>query len=60
MSLFAENGRKLFVTFHIRNVTIADDSQSDLGRYECHAYAVGDPQEERRGFNLNVIRSKYI
>ena len=45
---------------HIRNVTQVDDSQyGRLGRYECHAFAVGDPVERRHGFSVNVIRSKF-
>jgi len=55
-----ENGRKLFVTLHIRNVTMEDDSAvGALGRYECHAYAVGDPVARGHGFSVNVIRRKY-
>ena len=50
---------KLFVTMVIRNVTLDDDSTyGALGRYECHAFAVGDPLERRHGFSVNVIRSK--
>ena len=60
MSLFVDNGRKLFVTFHIRNVTKTDDSQDGrLGRYECHAYAVGVNSPAKYGFSINVIESKY-
>ena len=51
--------KKLFVTMHIRNVTLDDDSRyGPLGLYECHAFAVGDPVEKKRGFSVNVIRSK--
>ena len=60
MSLFAENGRKLFVTIHIQNVTMNYDSQhGSLGRYECHAYAVGVSSAVKYGFAINVIDSKY-
>ena len=60
MSLFAENGRKLFVTIHIQNVTMNYDSQQgSLGRYECHAYAVGVSSAVKYGFSINVIDSKY-
>ena len=56
-----ENGRKLFVTLHIRNVTRDYDSQyGALGRYECHAYAVGDPLERKHGFSVNVVERKYF
>ena len=54
------NATKLFVTLHIRNVTQQDDSQQgDLGRYECHAFAVTDSLERKYGFSVNVIKSKY-
>ena len=54
-----KNLSKLFVTLHIRNVTVDDDSQrGPLGRYECHAYAVADPEEKKMGFTVNVIRRK--
>ena len=50
---------KLFVTMVIRNVTLNDDSTyGALGRYGCHAFAVGDPLERRHGFSVIVIRSK--
>ena len=53
-------GNKLFVTMTIRNVTLNDDSRfGPLGRYECHAFAGGDPLERRFGFSVNVISSKY-
>ena len=53
-------GRKLIVTMTIKNVTLNDDSTyGPLGRYECHALAVGDPLERRHGFSVNVILSKY-
>ena len=56
-----ENGRKLFVTLHIRNVTMEDDSQyGALGRYECHAYAVGDPVARKHGFTVSVMERKYF
>ena len=43
----------------IRNVTLNDDSSfGALGRYECHAFAVGDPVAKRHGFSVNVILSK--
>ena len=51
--------KKLFVTMLIKNVTQDDDSQyGPLGRYECHAFAVGDPTERKHGFSVNVIRGK--
>ena len=53
--------KKLFVTLHIRNVTLEDDSQfGPLGRYECHAYAINDSTVTKHGFSVNVIRSKYF
>ena len=43
----------------IRNVTLNDDSTyGALGRYECHAFAVGDALEKKHGFYVTVIRSK--
>ena len=43
----------------IRNVSLNDDSTfGALGRYECHAFAVGDPVERKLGFTINVIPSK--
>ena len=49
---------KLFTTLHIRKVTLEDDSQyGPLGRYECHAYAVGEPTVRKHGFGVNVIKS---
>ncbi|XP_078371492.1 hemicentin-2-like [Oculina patagonica] len=47
----------LFVTMHIRNVTLDDDSlYGALGSYECHAFAVGDVMERaRHGFSVSVI-----
>ena len=43
----------------IRNITLNDDSSyGALGRYECHAFAVGDPVERKHGFSVNVIASK--
>ena len=56
-----KNLTKLLVTLHIRNVTVDDDShKGPLGRYECHAYAVGDPKEKKQlqGFTINVIERK--
>ncbi|CAH3194299.1 unnamed protein product, partial [Porites evermanni] len=48
--------KKLFVTMHIRNVTLEYDSTYGLlGRYECHAFAVGSPLERKHGFSVNVI-----
>ena len=45
---------------HIRNVTIEHDvTFGQLGRYECHAFAVGSPLERKFGFTVNVIRSKF-
>ena len=53
-------GEKLIVTMTIKNVTLNDDSTfGPLGRYECHAFAKGDPIERRHGFSVNVISSKY-
>ena len=44
----------------LKNVTLNDDSSyGPLGRYECHAFAVGDPVERKHGFSVNVILSKY-
>ena len=44
----------------IKNVTLSDDSSyGPLGRYECHAFAKGDPEERKHGFSVNVILSKY-
>ncbi|KAL9970947.1 hypothetical protein ACROYT_G023412 [Oculina patagonica] len=57
-----DNKTKLYVTLHIRNVTLKDDSlYGDLGSYECHAYAVGDVVERaRHGFSVSVItRSEF-
>ena len=43
----------------IKNVTLNDDSTyGELGRYECHAFAVGDPMVYKHGFSVNVILSK--
>ena len=45
---------------HIRNVTLEYDSTfGRLGRYECHAFAVGSPIERKHGFSINVISSKF-
>ena len=53
-------GEKLIVTMTIKNVTLNDDSSyGPLGRYECHAFAVGDPEERKHGFSVHVISSKY-
>ena len=53
-------GEKLIVTMTIKNVTLSDDSTfGELGRYECHAFAKGDPKGRRHGFSVNVISSKY-
>jgi len=56
-STFEDSKKKLFVTMFIRNVTLDDDSLFGvLGRYECHAFAVGnDVQSERHGFSVSVI-----
>ena len=52
--------KKLFVTMHIRNVTLEHDSTyGQLGRFECHAFAVGSALERRHGFSVNVIESKF-
>ena len=43
----------------IRNVSLNDDSTfGALGRYVCHAFAVGDPVQRKHGFTINVIASK--
>lgn len=57
---FAENGRKLFVTMHIINVTKEDDSHSDKGSYECHAYAVNHNTVKKYGFSVNVVEGKTL
>ena len=50
-----KKSKKLFVTMTIKNVTLNDDSTyGALGKYECHAFAVGAPLGRRR----HVIRSK--
>ena len=55
-----KKSKKLFVTMTIKNVTLNDDSTyGALGKYECHAFAVGDPVERKHGFYVNVILSKY-
>ena len=52
--------KKLFVTMHIRNVTLEYDSTfGQLGRFECHAFAVGSPLERKHGFSVNVMISKF-
>ena len=52
-------GEKLIVTMTIRSVTQNyDSSYGALGRYECHAFAVGDRAPRRHGFSVNVILSK--
>ena len=52
--------KKLFVTMHIRNVTLEHDgTYGQLGRYECHAFAVGPPLVYKHGFSVNVIGSKF-
>ncbi|CAH3175720.1 unnamed protein product, partial [Porites lobata] len=51
-----KKSKKLFVTMTIKNVTLNDDSTyGALGKYECHAFAVGDPVERKHGFYVNVI-----
>ena len=62
---FADGKTKLFATMNINNVTVDDDSlKGSLGSYECHAFAVGDPDDDpekaraRHGFSVSVIRSK--
>ncbi|XP_073258790.1 uncharacterized protein [Porites lutea] len=53
--------KKLIVTMHIRNVTLEHDSTyGQLGRFECHAFAVGSPLERRHGFSVNVIERSEI
>ena len=44
----------------IKNATLEDDSLfGALGRYECHAFAVGDAVKSgRHGFSVSVIKSK--
>ena len=55
--LLADNGRKLFYTLHIRNVTMKYDSQSGpIGYYFCQAYAVNSTKYEEHGFYINVIQ----
>ena len=56
---FSDGKKKLFVSMFIKNVTLADDSlYGALGRYECHAFAVGDAVERvRHGFSVSVITS---
>ena len=45
---------------HIRNVTLEHDSTyGQLGRHECHAFAVGSPLGRKHGFSVNVILSKF-
>ena len=52
--------KKLIVTMHIRNVTLEHDgTYGQLGRFECHAFAVGSPLERKHGFSVNVILSKF-
>ncbi|KAL9986533.1 hypothetical protein ACROYT_G000698 [Oculina patagonica] len=57
-----DNKPMLFVTMHIRNVTLDDDSlYGALGSYECHAFAVGDVNERaRHGFSVSVITKAEI
>ncbi|XP_067016481.1 neural cell adhesion molecule L1-like isoform X1 [Acropora muricata] len=49
---------KLFVTLHIRNITIADDSQQN----ECKAYGVegNSTVDAVRSFSVNVLRRHEI
>ena len=58
--LLADNGRKLFYTLHIRNVTMKYDSQSGpIGNYFCQAYAVNSTKyEKEHGFYINVIQGR--
>ena len=52
--------KKLIVTMHIRNVTLEHDgTYGQLGRFECHAFAVGSALERKHGFSVNVILSKF-
>ena len=52
--------KKLIVTMHIRNVTLEHDgTYGQLGRFECHAFAVGSALEHKHGFSVNVILSKF-
>ena len=45
---------------HIRNVTLEHDgTYGQLGRFECHAFAVGSPLERKHAFSVNVILSKF-
>ena len=38
-----------------------DDSLfGSLGRYECHAFAVGDPVARKHGFSVSVVRRKLV
>lgn len=71
-SVVVGNGTKLFVTLHIRNVTIADDSQKKLGTYKCKAYGVvgnstvgnstvgNSTVDAARRFSFNVLRRHEI
>ncbi|XP_015760858.1 PREDICTED: neural cell adhesion molecule 2-like isoform X2 [Acropora digitifera] len=61
-SVVLGNGTKLFVTLHIRNITIADDSQQSQGRYKCKAYGVvgNSTVDAARAFRFNVLRRHEI
>ena len=40
-------------------MTLADDSMEVLGRYECHAFAIGEYPEQSHGFSVSVISGKF-
>ena len=54
--------KKLYTTITWKNLTIQDDSQySQLGSYECHAFAVNESvNAKRHGFSVSVITSKSV
>lgn len=56
------NNTKLFVTMHITNVTLEEDSLfGDKGRYLCQAFAVGDALPKGfHGFIVSVITRSEI
>ena len=54
--------KKLFTTMTWKNITREDDSQnSQLGSYECHAFAVDNSvKAKRHGFSVSVITGKSV
>lgn len=54
--------KKLFTTMTWKNITREDDSQnSQLGSYECHAFAVDESvKAKRHGFSVSVITESEI